>query len=70
MKLFWSLLMIIIISSCSDLEHINYKSGDTIILYDGRKVIVERQIPNGFVVYTVNKYEVIYFGITNEQIKK
>lgn len=56
--------------SCSDIQEPQYNAGKMVTLNDGRKVIIEQQIPSGYIVYVPNKMEIKFFQITPSEIKK
>lgn len=64
------IILLVFLISCSDIELPMYNTGDLVVLKDGRSVIIDKQIPAGYVVYSVTKYQVTYFQISNNDIKK
>ena len=65
------LVLTILLASCSDIQQVDlYKEGDQVMLTDGRTAVIDKVIPSGYIVFIANKFEVKFFSISNQDIKK
>lgn len=63
-------IALLLFSSCSITEEPYYSVGQSIILNDGRRVVIEQQLPAGYLVYVPNKMEIVFFQININNIKR
>lgn len=70
MKNILLILLSILLFACSDVEFPLYNAGDKVTLNDGRVVVIEKVIPSGYIVYAPNKFQIIFFQISINNIKK
>lgn len=70
-KIIVLLSLLLIGCKSEEILPIQYRKGDTVYIYPNKtRVTVETEIPAGYIVYTANKFNVVYFVISRNQIIK